>query len=94
VNKVSCTFEGTATHPEGDGFSFEKSIVLTSEWHSPHGIYNTETVTWTFGGQRQTKTTSKEAPSGMYLDKPFWCELTWKDADGSHKLVSDTAYCN
>ena len=93
VNTVSCTFEGTAIDAGGGSENFPKPIVLTSVWHSTHGTYNTETVTWTFGTQYQSRTTSKSAPSGMYLDKPFWCELTWSDADGSHKMVSDTAYC-
>jgi len=93
VTMVSCTFEGTATDAMGGDDDFPDPIVLTATWHSSHGTYPGGTVAWTHGGQYQTKTVSKSAPSGMHLDKPFWCELTWKDAEGGHLIVSDTAYC-
>jgi hypothetical protein len=91
VNTVSCTFNGTAFDDEGH--YIDGGIELKSEWHSPHGIYNEESFKWTMHDEYQSHTVSKSAPSGMYLDKPFWCELSWKDKDGTHRIVSDTAHC-
>ena len=91
VNTVSCTFEGTISCPE----KASTAIAVSTHWESPHGTYNEEVHTWEWLGIPQTKTitSSKSAPSGMHLDKPFWLVISWRDAGGTHRVVSDTAYC-
>jgi hypothetical protein len=94
VNTISCTYNGTATNTVG---TFGHAIYVLSYWHSSDGevLSNTgEQMIFTSLDQHTaTITVTKSAPSGMYLDKNFWCVIDWTDVDGSHTLVSDTAHC-
>lgn len=93
VNTVTCNYQGTSTRGDGQPGLLDEGLDVTTVWHSTHGTYNEESHTWTAHNQTQTFSTSKSAPSGMYLDKPFWLVITWRDKDGEHKVVSDTAFC-
>ncbi|MFO7650298.1 MAG: hypothetical protein R6X13_03015 [bacterium] len=93
VNTVTCSYQGTSTRGDGQPGLLDEVVDVTTVWHSSHGTYNEEIHAWTAHNQVQTFSTSKSAPPGMYLDKPFWLVLTWRDKDGEHKLVSDTAFC-
>jgi hypothetical protein len=93
VNTVSCTFDATMTRTDGKTDPLEDPAKLTTEWHSPHGTYNKQNHELYFPGQTQAITVSKSAPTGWYLDKPFWLVITWNDVDGNNVHWSDTAYC-
>jgi hypothetical protein len=93
VNTVTCNYQGTSMRGDLQPGFLDEPVTVSTVWHSSHGTYNTESHSWTHHDQTQTFSTSKSAPSGMYLDKPFWLVITWRDKDGEHKLVSDTAFC-
>jgi hypothetical protein len=92
VNTVSCTYEGTSWSTI-DNEEFPDPITVTTFWQTPHSRYNQESHTWTYHNQTQVITTSRSAPSGMYLDKPHWLVIQWSDKGGDYVIVSDTAEC-
>ena len=94
VNTVSSTFEVTIAKDNGAaGDSLDSPIKLNWSWRSPTGNYNADSRTYSVVGKVDTIATSKSAPSGMYLDKKFWLDLTWTDVDGKQSFTSDTADC-
>jgi len=92
IDTVFCTFQGTAVRSDGAAGPLEEPIEVSTVWYSSHGQYNPETHVWTTHNQTRTITVSKGASYG-YLDKPFWCVISWSDGDGNHRVVSDTAHC-
>ncbi len=93
VNTVTCTFRGVAVNNNGQAGPLVENATLTSTWWSTHGKYNVQTHVLTTHADEKYFTTSKSAPDGMYLDKPFWLVVSWTDKGGYCEAVSDTAYC-
>ncbi len=93
VNTVTCTFEATMSRTDGKSDPLDVAARVSAVWHSPHGIYNSSTTELFIPGQPTRITISKSAPAGMHLDKPFWLEIFWYDADGNNTVLSDTADC-
>jgi hypothetical protein len=93
VNTVSCTFEASFSRTDGETDPIDPPTRIFTTWYSPHGNYNPETHELSNPTRVYTFTVSKSAPSGMYLDKPFWLEISWYDTDDHNVMYSDTAYC-
>jgi hypothetical protein len=94
VNKVSCTFQVRAVDSIfAIGEPLDEAITLTSIWPSTHGSSDRKDLELTYNGDGGAYITSKSAPTGAHLDKPFWVEFYWEDVYGAHSVVSDTAYC-
>ena len=93
VNTVSCSYTATATDTVAGGSGSE--ILVQGDFHSSDGEVLANAGDVTLNGQdQQSVTATKSAPIGMYLDKDFWLEIEWTDANGSHTVVSDTAHCH
>ena len=46
-----------------------------------------------FAGGEQTYVTTYSEAGGSYIGKTFWVEITWEDAEGSHRIESAAAEC-
>jgi hypothetical protein len=86
VSKLSCTFEavqlsGTDTGP----------LQIRVSWIAPCGVHKTEVLA--FRGGSQTYTTTYSEAGGYPIDKTFWVDIAWEDADGAHHIRSASAAC-
>jgi hypothetical protein len=94
INTVTCSFFGQAREGGRDeGQHLSQAISLSAVWHSSHSTYDRSDFVWTTSKQIRNETVSKSAPEGMYLDKDFWVEFYWEDADGAHSRKSAVARC-
>lgn len=87
VTKLSCTFVAVEA-----GGSAATPIALRVKWVAPCGVHKTETVQ--FAGGEQTYMTTYSEAGGSYIGKTFWVEITWEDAEGTHRIESAAAECS
>jgi hypothetical protein len=84
VQSVNCTVRATIS-------DLLNPVDVTAEWMTSNGSHAKET--WRIDTVSSQRTTSFSAPSGKYLDKPFWLRVSWSDANGRHEIQSEKADC-
>ncbi len=90
---LSLEADGTSVSIDGPGAG---AIEFTIKWMTSRGAHKTETVSvnWTRGATNtESYTTTFSAPTGQFLDKTFWVEVTWQDQSGRHEVKSNSASC-
>ncbi|MEO0081732.1 MAG: hypothetical protein ABIL25_05480 [candidate division WOR-3 bacterium] len=91
VTTLSCTFEAyTMEVCPGGGI---RNVRVLAYWMTAQG--NHKETEYSFGPTPDpiSYTTTFSAPPGMFLDKTFWVEFHWQDANGSHVVKSQEAVC-
>jgi hypothetical protein len=87
VTKLSCTFEAV----EMGGALAATPVTLRVKWVASCGVHKSET--FQFAGGQQTYMTTYSEAGGSYIGKTFWVEITWEDAEGTHRIESGAAEC-
>lgn len=97
VQSLTCALsleaDGTSVSMDGPAGG---AIEFAVKWMTSRGVHKSETVrvNWTRGATNtENYTTTFSAPTGQFLDKTFWVEVTWQDQSGRHEVKSNTASC-
>ncbi|MEN6369517.1 MAG: hypothetical protein ABFD77_07470 [Thermotogota bacterium] len=88
ITKLSCTFQVVTV----SGGALAVPATLRVKWVAACGVHKTETFQFT-GGEQIYMTMYLEA-GGSYIAKTLWVEITWEDAEGSHRIESAVAECS